>query len=264
MMKLLAVAAAAALFGVGLTALGHADAESQHSALNRKDAQVAKIADARLKFEINATDLDGGIQVFLDADQWKRMSIFDPDGRRIFTTATDGVMAKQGGTELFLESAEPSFDDLPLDQLLERWPAGRYDFRGVGLNGVTLKGSALLTHDLPRGPVLVSPIEGGEVQNPDRTVVRWRTVPPPNGSPIIGYQVLVVEPDTGIRSLPKVTLDVMMPPTARRLKVPPGFLKPGTEYEWEVLAIERGGNQTLSSSTFVTSQRRLAERPAER
>jgi hypothetical protein len=35
--------------------------------------------------------------------------------------------------------------------------------------------------------------------------------------------------------------------------VPPGFLQPGTEYEWEVLAIELGGNQTLSSSTFATA-----------
>jgi len=100
--------------------------------------------------------------------------------------------------------------------------------------------------------VLVSPIEGDGAQDPADTVVRWERVPPPNGSPIIGYQVLVVRPDTGIRALPKVTLDVMMPPTANRLRVPPGFLEPGTEYEWEVLAIEEGGNQTLSSSTFVT------------
>ena len=254
MRNLLAVAVSAAISAVGLAAVGHADTKSQPDAADRKTGQVVKIADARLKFEINATDLDGGVQVFLDAEQWKRMSIFDPDGRRIFTTLTDGVMAKQGGTELFLESAEPSFKDLPLQQLLARWPAGRYEFRGVGVNRETLKGSALLTHDLPDGPVLVSPIEGGEAQNPDHTVVRWQTVPPPNGSPIIGYQVLVVEPDTEIRSLPNVTLDVMMPPTARRLKVPPGFLQPGTEYEWEVLAIERGGNQTLSSSTFVTAR----------
>jgi len=254
MRKPLEVAVSAALLAAGMAAIGHADTASQRDPANPNRGQVVKIADARLKFEINATDLDGGIQVFLDADQWKRMSIFDPDGRRIFTTITDGVMAKQGGTELFLESAEPSFDDMPLDQLLERWPAGRYAFRGVGLNGERLEGAAVLTHDLPDGPVLVSPIEGDEAQDPDRTVVRWHNVAPPNGSPIIGYQVLVVEPDTGIRSLPDVTLDVMMPPTARRLRVPPGFLKPRTEYEWEVLAIERGGNQTLSSSTFVTSR----------
>ena len=83
--------------------------------------------------------------------------------------------------------------------------------------------------------------------------MRWRRVPPPNGSPIIAYQVLVVEPHTGVTALPNVTLDVMMPPTANRLRVPAGFLQPDTEYEWEVLAIEQGGNQTLSSSTFTTS-----------
>jgi hypothetical protein len=79
-------------------------------------------------------------------------------------------------------------------------------------------------------------------------------VRPPNGSPIIAYQVLVVQPETGLESLPTRTLDVMMPPTANSLVVPRGFLRPGTEYEWEILAIERGGNQTLSSSTFKTSR----------
>ena len=62
-----------------------------------------------------------------------------------------------------------------------------------------------------------------------------------------------MQPETGITALPKVTLDVMMPPTATSMAVPPGFLLPGTEYEWEVLAIEQGGNQTLSSSFFTTS-----------
>ena len=188
-----------------------------------------KIADARLKFEINATDNDGGVQVFLDADQWKRMSIFDPEGRRIFTTKTDGIMRMQGGTELFMESAEPPFDELPLDQLLERWPAGKYEFRGVRLDGKTLTGAARLTHDLPAGPVLVSPTEGDRRQDPNDTVVRWKRVPPANGSPIIGYQVLVVRPDTGMKALPNVILDVMMPPTANRLRVPRGFLQSRTD-----------------------------------
>jgi hypothetical protein len=62
-----------------------------------------------------------------------------------------------------------------------------------------------------------------------------------------------VQPETGLRALPTVTLDVTMPPTATSLVVPPGSLRPGTEYEWEVLATERGGNQTLSSSSFETS-----------
>jgi hypothetical protein len=215
---------------------------------------VVKLKDARLKFEINATDKDGGIQVFIDAESWKRMSIFDPNGRRIFTTSTEGRMGKQGGTELFLESAEPAFAQLSLEALLRRFPEGVYSFRGVGLEGERYVGSGRLTHDLPDGPKLITPLEGGKPQDPDRTVVRWMPVKPPNGSPIIGYQVLVVQPKSGQRALPKVTLDVTMPPTARSMAVPRGFLRPGTEYEWEVLAIERGGNQTLSSSTFRTSR----------
>jgi hypothetical protein len=211
------------------------------------------VKDARLKFEINATDGDGGVQVFLDADAWRRMSIFDPGGRRIFTTAAEGRMARQGGTELFLESAEPPFSELPLEKLLQRWPEGTYRFSGVGPDGTRYTGAARLSHDLPEGPTLVAPLPKHGPQDPDRTVIRWRPVPPAGRSPIIGYQVLVVQPDTGMRALPKVTLDVMMPATATSMRVPPGFLRPGTEYEWEVLAIEQGGNQTLSSSTFTTS-----------
>ena len=35
--------------------------------------------------------------------------------------------------------------------------------------------------------------------------------------------------------------------------MPAGFLRPGTEYEWEVLAIKSGGNQTLSVGHFETA-----------
>lgn len=247
-----AVVAATALVAGALGTAGYANTGHHADAPQRSAGKVVKIKDARLKFEINATDRDGGVQVFLDAEQWKRMSIYDPTGHRIFTTVTKGRMAKQGGTELFLESAEPTFKDLPLPELLGRWPEGRYAFRGQGLEGERYVGSARLTHDLPKGPRLLSPVEGAGLQDPANTVVRWRRVPPPGGSPIIGYQVLVVEPETGLRTLPKITLDVMMPPQANHMRVPRGFLKPGTEYEWEVLAIEAGGNQTLSSSTFTT------------
>ena len=81
--------------------------------------------------------------------------------------------------------------------------------------------------------------------------MRWRRVPAPAGSRIIGDHVLV-ERETELKVLP-VVLDVIMPPTATRLRLPPGFLCPNTAYSWEVLAIEKSGNQRLSSSTFITS-----------
>ncbi|NNE13281.1 MAG: fibronectin type III domain-containing protein [Ilumatobacter sp.] len=215
--------------------------------------QVLDMGDSRIKFEINATDGDGGVQVFIDADQWEKMSIYDPNGKRIFTSTAKGRMAEQGGTELFLESAEPPFTEVTLDELLDRWPEGEYRFRGASLEGDRYEGSWELTHDLPDGPTLVFPLEGDPPQDPDDTTVTWEPVAPPNGSPIIAYQVLVVEDGAEHDALPTVALDIIMPPDATSLTVPAGFLLPDTEYEWEVLAIESSGNQTLSSSFFTTA-----------
>ena len=180
------------------------------------------------------------------------MNIYDPKGRRVFRSRTSGNIGANGGTELFFESGEPEFSELPLEELLERFPAGTYRFRGRGIDGERLVGSAVLTHDLPDGPTLIYPLEDVDPLDPNNVTLMWEGVEAPNGSPIIAYQVLVVQPDTGLVALPKVSLDIMMPPKATSLIVPPGFLLPDTEYEWEVLAIEAGGNQTLSSSFFTT------------
>lgn len=239
-----------AAFAVGLTVPAHADGSMESQ---RTGPTIVELGDARLKFEINSTDEDGGVQVFLDADPWRWMMIFDPDGRLIFRSTTRGSIGKQGGTELFLESGEPEFSEQSLEELLELFPEGDYRFIGRGLEREILIGTAVLTHNIADGSVLVSPLEGGDPVDANDTTVTWEPVGDANGSPIIAYQVLVVQPDTGLPALPKVSLDVMMPPTATSLAVPPGFLLPNTEYEWEVLAIEAGGNQTLSSAFFTTA-----------
>ena len=255
-MRLYAVTLATLLLASGsLTASAaehHGTRDTAASEPRAAQRVVTRLEDARLKFEINSTDKDGGVLVFIDAEEWKTMSIRDPQGNLIFSTSTRGRLARFGGSELFLESGEPPFSELPLRQLLKQWPAGVYTFRGTGAGGEVFRGSARLTHRLPSGPRLVSPVEGSAPQKPSDTVMKWRRVPAPAGSRIIGYEVLV-ERETDLKALPVVTLDVMMPPTATRLRVPPGFLRPGTEYSWEVLAIEASGNQTLSSSTFTTS-----------
>ena len=217
----------------------------------RSKPKVVPLKDARLKIEFNSTDLDAGVQLFIDADPWKTMDIFDPLGRMIFRATNRGSLATQGGTELFLESGEPKLSDVPLAVFLKRFPKGDYRIVGKGLKGEKLVGIAKFTHNIPNGPVLVSPIDDALVA-PDHTVVEWEPVAAPNGSPIVGYQVLVVKPNTGIPALPKIILDVMMPPTATSMAVPPGFLLPDSTYEWEVLAIEKGGNQTLSVGSFRT------------
>ncbi len=216
-------------------------------------SSVVEVSDAIIRIEYNATDLDAGIQVFLDADEWESIEVLDTNGEVIFRSVVQGKFAEQGGTELFLESAEPEFSELPFDEFLERFPEGTYKVRGIGLGGEEYVGEAILTHNVPDGPVLVSPLEGGRLQDPNNTVVTWEPVDDPNGSPIIAYQVIVVQVDSSSDALAKVSLDVIMPPTTTSMLVPPGFLLPDTEYEWEVLAIEESGNQTLSASFFTTT-----------
>ncbi|MFN0106639.1 MAG: fibronectin type III domain-containing protein [Bryobacteraceae bacterium] len=213
--------------------------------------KVVPLKDARIKIELNSTDSDAGIQVFIDAEPWNSMEIFDPSGRKIFTATTRGSLTKQGGTELFLESGEPNFSEVPLDEFLQRFPEGNYRIVGEGIKGEKLVGTAKFTHILAAGPLLLSPMENALV-NPTNLVVMWQPVAAPNGSSIIGYQVLVVKPDSGLPALPKIILDIMMPPTASSMAVPPGFLLPKSDYEWEVLAIEQGGNQTISVGHFRT------------
>jgi hypothetical protein len=255
-MRLSAVTVAALLVASGSlapSAVGQLTSAGTSAGQSQAVPRVVPLEDARLKFEINSTDGDGGVQLFIDGEEWKTMSILDPRGHRIFSTETRGRLARFGGSELFLESGEPPFSELPLRKLLKQWPAGVYRFEGTGADGQLFRGSARLTHRLPAGPEPVSPVESSAPQEPRDTVMRWRHVPAPARSRIIGYQVLV-ERETERKALPVVTLDVMMPPTATSLRVPPGFLRPNKEYSWEVLAIERSGNQTLSSSTFITTR----------
>lgn len=216
-------------------------------------APVIPLKDARLKIEFNATDRDIGVQLFVDAEPWKSMNVFDPEGRLIFRSTTRGSMTRQGTTELFLESGEPSLDVVALEVFLRRFPAGDYRIVGKGIKGEKLVGVAKFSHDIPAGPVLVSPVEGAVV-DPGQLVVSWQPVAPPNGSPIVGYQVLVVKPNSGLAGLPKIVLDVTMPPSATAMPVPAGFLLPDSAYDWEILAIEAGGNQTLSVGHFRTSK----------
>jgi hypothetical protein len=75
------------------------------------------------------------IQIFLDAESWKTLEITDPTGQQIFNVSARGSVGMTGVTELFFESAEPSFQDLPLNELLARFPEGPYTLKGKTVDG---------------------------------------------------------------------------------------------------------------------------------
>ena len=107
------------------------------------------------------------------------------------------------------------------------------------MNGVGMLSKAKLTHVVPAGP---------EVIHASPSVIEWKAVksrhpdfPNPGGSiTIVAYQVIVGSfqatlPDTGA-----LQYMVTLPP---QLGVSPGD-------EFEVLAIEKGGNQTITAGTI--------------
>jgi hypothetical protein len=150
---------------------------------------------AQIRIEKNATARDAGIQMLLDAEDWKRVAIYLPrGGPRIMQVRASSSVGRIGVTELFFESAEPSLDDLPLKDLLRMFPEGRYRLVGETTDGREMVGTARLTHDIPAGPTVVTP-EQGAVTQADDTLIDWEPVVRPVGIEIAGYQVIVELPE---------------------------------------------------------------------
>ena len=229
-------------------------ASSATTGSSEKPADVIPFEDVSMIIELNATDEDVGIQFFLDVDGWTEVHIADPNMKDLFEVETDGKLTRQGGgSELFVESVEPTLDDLPLGQFFHRFPEGVYTFHGHASNGDKFLGRVEFTHRLPAGPVIITPVPDiGECARdvPIPAVIAWEPVTTSYfGQPlrVVEYEVIIEGEDS--------TYDVHIPagPTPQ-VTVSPEVLEPGTEYDFEVLAIEEGGNQTITESCFVTSE----------
>lgn len=201
--------------------------------------------DARLKIEFNASAGDVGIQVFADAEPWDLFMIEAPNGKKIVDVRGKANLGALGMTELFFESHEPALDDLPLDQFLALFPEGDYHFFGVTTDGERITGTAAFTHAIPAGPVIVEPAEGS-IQDPADVTIDWDPVVDPPGIQIVEYEVIVEQED------PPRALSIHVPGSVTSLTIPPEFFEPAQEYKMEVLAIEVGGNQTITEGSFST------------
>jgi len=204
---------------------------------------------AKIIFEFNSSGPDLGIQVSLDGEPWHEIKIVDPKGRTMLDIDAKGRLKKFGLTELFAESNEPNFAEVPAQDILDRFPAGVYKFSGKTVEGEKLVGTATLTHDIPNGPsnVVATPMGSS-------LVISW-TAPTDSlagQSTIVGYQVIVARADNDQLGAATRVFDVKLP-NVTSVTVPSQFLESGTEYKFEVLAIEAGGNQSITEGEpFVT------------
>ena len=219
-------------------------AASGGSATSGPSAAAAKRKPLRfeqheLYIEYNATDGDAGLQLAADAEDWKRFTLLDTEGRVLIDVRAKGRLRRPFGlSELFLEASEPPFAKVPFRTFKRRFPDGTYRFRGVASDGRRLAGSDRLSFVVPAAPKVTFPTKGAQA-DPDGFKVTWEPVTRPNGVEIVTYQVIV---NQGSREL-----SMYLPPDATSATIPGEFLEPGTKTGGELLARERSGNQTITA-----------------
>lgn len=228
-----------ALAVIGLTAAAR---ETRSNPWNGGDGNEIPFGETKVYFEYNSTANDLGVHVFLDAEDWRALKIVNPRGRTIFNVLGRGGYRILGMTELFFEGVEPSLDEFPLEDLLALFPEGEYEFEGITVDGLELEGMATFTHAIPAGPDVSADVGPG-----DALTISWDPVTgpaeilPDEEIEIVGYQVIVEE------------FQVTLPDTATMVTVPSEYVASlgSGEHPFEVLAIEEGGNQTITEGSFT-------------
>lgn len=262
MVGLLLGGASVAISAARLLAVGASArlAEARRSDVRAKAGQAVPehpFSEAELFFELNDTAGDLGIHSSIDGGPWTDLAIEGPNGRTLLNIVSTGRLRSQGLTQLFLESAEPPFDELDPADFFRRFPEGQYDIEGHAQGGGTLESTAVLSHvlaDRPRN-ILMSGVPASEDCDNDvpfvitPVVVRWDRVT--RSHPDIGksgpiaisrYQLFVERTDV------KLSLD--LPPSVTEFEVPTDVTDLGEEFKLEIIARTTTGNNTAVETCF--------------
>ena len=219
-----------------------------------------------IHFETNASACDMGIQMSFDTDGLTEGEVESPFEQVVFSfRAVDGMESTDDLTEMFHERVEPPITDLidalgcepsedaiSLAELFGAWPAGWYEFDGES-GGVEFEGRARLTHKIPAGPDILAPEDGDVVAHDTNLLIRWSKVTGPllpslGPVEIVGYHVVVVDitNPTLAPGQTKTSLNADLAKSESSFLVPKQYLEPARIYEFDVLATERNGNQTIT------------------
>lgn len=217
-----------------------------------------RFAEAQLFFELNHTDGDLGIHASIDGVPWTDLHIEGPGDRQLLNIVSAGRLRTQGPTQLFFESAEPSFDELPPADFFRRFPEGRYEIEGRTQGGDTIESTAVLSHVLAAPPenILVSGARAAEscdAENIPRVsppvFIDWDPV---TGShPDIGKTGRITVSRCQLfveREGVKLSLD--LPPDVTAFEVPTGVTRLGSEFMFEIIVRTSTGNNTAVESCF--------------
>lgn len=222
----------------------------------KEDKEVIEFAETEIFFEYNSSDLDLGIQIFFDAEGWKKVDVTGPDGR-IFSFKNGKGLKDVGSTEVFTESAEPELDEENLEESIAefqaQFPEGEYVFTGRTVDGKKLEGTAELTHDLPAAV---------ELDLEDFPIIEW--TPGAGGPAIVRYEVIVeMVVDDGAGGEHVFVNTATLPATETSFTVSEVFADLADDFEQagdllelkvEVLAEEASGNNTITEEAVFEAE----------
>ena len=223
-------------------------------------AAWAQVEEFEIFIEINDTDGDAGIQLFIDGDGWDRLKLYDPFRDLILQIRGGGGVGLQGLTEALFESAEPSFEVQPIEEFFALFPEGTYRLASRSTERGWTRLEAELTHCLPAAPEILFPQEEAEVDPDSVVTIMWEEVTEfyedsgedcGEAPTIIDYEVIVELDDD---EAPERVFSALVGPEILDLTVPDEFLEAGQPYKVEVLAREESGNRTITEVEFETEE----------
>lgn len=203
---------------------------SQYSTAEKGSLKESKII-IEYNHTINKSEL---LLLIQDNDALKDIKVINPDGDIVFTYAAKNGANKLGMSEVSLESAEASVQDVLL-----AFPEGIYTVQATTVMGKSLTGQSVLSHHLLPAPSF-SPSKKALVDAAN-VIVTWEAVP--------GAKRYVIEIE---QHELQTSFTAELPPTMTRLPMPLGLLVPNTTYKIEVGVISEEGNITEAESMFAT------------
>lgn len=231
------------------------------------DDEEIPFDEAFVFFELNNTDGDLGIHAKVDGEPWTKLQIVrDDNDRKLLDIRVRSSLRQQGLTELFFESAEPSFDELDPEDFFARFPEGTYEVAGRSLEGEELESETEVTHLMPAPP---EPTVNGDpaaedcdadplpiVDGNDAVTLMWPAVTmshPELGRTnepitVVNYEVVAEIDETPWK------VSAILPSDATSFVVPAEILDLALagegEVKFEILVREASYNQTAVESCF--------------
>jgi hypothetical protein len=217
-----------------------------------------EFSEAEIFVELNDTDGDLGLHTSIDGEPWLDLEIEGPGDRHLLDVFTHGRLRAQGLTQLFLESAEPAFDELDPADFFRRFPEGRYTIEGRAQEGGKMEASAVLSHVMAARPgnIRVNGVPAAaSCDDPPPMVmppvmIDWDPVT--ESHPQIGkkgplaislYQLFVEREG--------VNLSVDLAPTVTQFEIPTAITNLGKDFKYEIIARTTTGNNTAVETCFV-------------